>query len=165
MFKLPSNPKLFAWQDIPGLRRGAWKLATLVFTNGCFDLLHPGHVHYLQQAKDLGTTLVVGLNSDQSVRRLKGPDRPVHTEQARAYVLAGLSCVDHIFVFGQDTPYELIQAIRPQILVKGGDWPASSIVGGDIVRGSGGQVHSLPLLPGYSTTKTLNKILEPGEQR
>lgn len=130
-----------------------------VFTNGCFDLLHPGHVDYLQRARNLGTCLIVGLNSDESVRRLKGPTRPVNCQQSRALVLAALACVDYVVVFDEDTPLELISTVLPRVLVKGGDWPLDRIVGRDVVEKAGGSVFSLDLLPGYSTTAVIEKIL------
>ncbi|HOO45235.1 MAG TPA: D-glycero-beta-D-manno-heptose 1-phosphate adenylyltransferase [Deltaproteobacteria bacterium] len=130
----------------------------IVFTNGCFDILHEGHVSYLDQARSLGDVLVVGLNSDESVTRLKGPGRPVNTQGSRAEVLAGLGCVDHICIFDEDTPHELIAQICPQVLVKGGDWKIEDIVGSDIVQSHGGQVYSLPFLSGHSTTAMIKKI-------
>lgn len=132
---------------------------TLVFTNGCFDILHPGHVDYLERARALGSRLAVGLNSDASVRRLKGPARPVNDERSRALVLAGLACVDHVVIFDEDTPWELIRKLRPRILVKGGDWPVERIVGRELVQKRGGQVLSLPVLPGYSTTNIVRRVL------
>jgi rfaE bifunctional protein nucleotidyltransferase chain/domain len=131
----------------------------VVFTNGCFDILHPGHVDYLERARDLGSCLVVGLNSDASVRRLKGPARPVNDQNSRSLVLAGLACVDYVVVFDEDTPYELIKKIRPKVLVKGGDWSVDRIVGSDIVEDGGGKVYSVPLLAGYSTTAVVNRII------
>jgi rfaE bifunctional protein nucleotidyltransferase chain/domain len=131
----------------------------VVFTNGCFDILHPGHVDYLQRARAMGDCLVVGLNSDASVRRLKGPRRPVNDEGSRAMVLAALACVDYVVVFEEDTPYELIGAIVPDVLVKGGDWSVDRIVGRDIVERAGGRVFSIPLLAGYSTTGIVDRIL------
>lgn len=131
----------------------------VVFTNGCFDILHPGHVDYLQRARELGSCLVVGLNSDASVRRLKGPTRPVNDQQSRALVLAALACVDAVVVFDEDTPYELIKKIRPRVLVKGGDWSVDRIVGRDIVEEGGGKVYSIPLLEGYSTTAVVDRII------
>lgn len=133
--------------------------ATVVFTNGCFDILHPGHVDYLERARALGTHLVVGINSDASVRRLKGPTRPINDEHSRSRVLAALGCVDQIVIFDEDTPWELIKKLRPQVLVKGGDWPVEQIVGRELVQERGGQVLSLPLLPGYSTTNIIQRIL------
>lgn len=133
--------------------------ARIVFTNGCFDILHPGHVDLLCRAKSLGNVLVVGVNSDDSVRRLgKGPERPVNPLEHRAFVLAHLECVDHVACFEQDTPLELIRAVEPDVLVKGGDWDVENIVGRDIVQAKGGAVHSLPLLPGHSTTALIQRI-------
>jgi len=130
----------------------------VVFTNGCFDVLHPGHVDLLARAKFLGDILVVGLNSDDSVRRLKGPTRPVNPLAVRAFVLAHLASVDFVVPFDEDTPYELIKELAPHVLVKGGDWPVERIVGRDVVEALGGQALSLPLLPGYSTTSFIEKI-------
>ena len=131
----------------------------LVFTNGCFDILHLGHVRYLQQARTLGAALVVGINSDRSVAELgKGSDRPVNPLQDRAEVLAALSCVDLVVPFEEPTPQRLIEQIAPDVLVKGGDWRAENIVGGDWVVARGGQVVSLPLTPGRSTTRLLERI-------
>lgn len=131
----------------------------LVFTNGCFDLLHRGHVTYLSQARDLGASLVVALNTDASVRRLgKGEDRPINTLEDRAAVIAALNCVDAVTWFDEDTPYELIQLIRPDMLVKGGDWTPDRIVGSKEVLGWGGEVHSIPFQHERSTTETLRRI-------
>lgn len=141
------------------------KKKTIVFTNGCFDILHPGHVDYLNRAKKLGDILVVGLNSDASVRRLKGPTRPVNKEQDRALVLSNLRSVDYVIIFEEDTPYELIKAVEPDFLVKGGDWPVDKIVGADIVCQKGGKVLSLNFLPGYSTTAIIERILRLEEQK
>lgn len=131
----------------------------VVFTNGCFDLLHAGHVDVLTRARALGDLLVVGLNDDASVARLKGPSRPVTPLAQRAYVLAGLACVDFVSAFAEDTPLELIRAVLPDVLVKGGDWPVAAIVGGDVVAARGGKVVSLPLVPGLSTTAVITRIL------
>jgi rfaE bifunctional protein nucleotidyltransferase chain/domain len=131
----------------------------LVFTNGCFDILHPGHLDLLSRARDLGDGLVLGLNSDASVRSLgKSPERPLNPLTERAFVLAGLSCVDFVVPFAQSTPLELIRAIGPEVLVKGGDWDVSRIVGREEVEAAGGAVHSLPLLPGFSTTGLVGRI-------
>jgi len=127
----------------------------IVFTNGCFDILHIGHVRYLAKAKRLGDVLIVGLNSDSSVARIK-PGRPVNAEKARAEVLAALSAVDYVTVFSEPTPYRLIKALKPDILVKGGDWKKEEIVGSDIA----GQTFSLPFTRGASTTGIINKILK-----
>ena len=131
----------------------------LVFTNGCFDVMHRGHVTYLAQARALGAALVVGVNSDASVRRLdKGDDRPLNTQEDRMAVLAALQAVDLVTVFDEDTPLDLILACRPDVLVKGGDWPPDKIVGAREVQGWGGTVHSIPFLHQHSTTALLNKI-------
>jgi rfaE bifunctional protein nucleotidyltransferase chain/domain len=139
-----------------------WRAAgdKVVFTNGCFDLLHFGHLHYLADARDLGDRLVVGLNSAASVRRLKGPTRPINDELTRTHLLAALSMVDAIVVFEGDTPLELIKLVQPEILVKGGDWKPEQIVGADVVLARGGQVLSLPFVEGYSTTNIEQKILK-----
>lgn len=129
----------------------------IVFTNGCFDLLHVGHVRYLQEAKRLGDLLVVGINSDASVRRLKGPTRPVQLEEDRAEILAALGCVDFAVVFAEDTPEKLIHLVKPDILVKGGDWKVEQIVGSDFVLAHGGKVLSLQFVDGKSTTRLIEK--------
>lgn len=129
----------------------------LVFTNGCFDLLHVGHIRYLQEARALGASLVVGLNTDASVRVLKGPQRPVQNENDRAEILAALGCVDLTTLFNEETPEKLIEKIRPDILVKGGDWSVDRIAGGPFVQSYGGKVLSLQLVPGRSTTKLIEK--------
>ncbi|MFZ4632918.1 MAG: D-glycero-beta-D-manno-heptose 1-phosphate adenylyltransferase [Saprospiraceae bacterium] len=141
-----------------------WQLQgeRVVFTNGCFDLLHYGHLHYLADARDLGHRLVVALNSGASVRRLKGPTRPINDETTRAHLMAGLEVVDAVVFFDEDTPYELIQALQPDVLVKGGDWQPEQIVGADLVLARGGDVRSLPFVDGYSTTKIEQKILGAG---
>jgi D-beta-D-heptose 7-phosphate kinase/D-beta-D-heptose 1-phosphate adenosyltransferase len=137
-------------------RRGA----RITFTNGCFDLIHPGHVTYLETARSLGDILVVGLNSDSSVRRLKGPGRPILSQSERATVLAGLRSVDYVVVFEEDTPLALIEAIAPDTLVKGGDWRLEAIVGRELVEAVGGRVVSIPFVEGYSTTGIVQRILK-----
>jgi D-glycero-beta-D-manno-heptose 1-phosphate adenylyltransferase len=132
---------------------------TLVFTNGVFDLLHPGHVRYLQEARRLGDALLVGVNSDRSVRAQgKGADRPVNPEAERAEVLASLACVDAVVVFDEDTPLEIITAVEPNVLVKGADWGPDEIVGADEVRARGGRVERIALAEGYSTTDIIGRI-------
>jgi rfaE bifunctional protein nucleotidyltransferase chain/domain len=132
---------------------------TIVFTNGVFDLLHPGHVRYLQDARRLGDALIVGVNSDGSARTLeKGPDRPLNPDVERAEVLAALACVDATVIFDEPTPYEIVKALQPDILVKGADWAAGTIVGADIVEARGGRVVRIPLAEGYSTTRIIQKI-------
>lgn len=131
---------------------------TVVFTNGCFDLLHPGHVRYLAEARSLGDVLVVALNSDRSVRALKGEGRPILSEQERAEVIAALQAVDYVIVFDEETPRELIVKLLPDVLVKGGDWPLDEIVGRLEVEAAGGKVISLPYVDGSSTTDIINRI-------
>jgi D-beta-D-heptose 7-phosphate kinase/D-beta-D-heptose 1-phosphate adenosyltransferase len=131
---------------------------TIVFTNGVFDLLHPGHVRYLQQARALGGALIVGVNSDASVRAIKGPDRPMTPEGERAEVLEALACVEGAVIFGEETPHAVITAIQPDILVKGADWAEHAIVGRDIVEARGGRVVRMPIEKGYSTTGILERI-------
>ena len=130
----------------------------VVFTNGCFDLLHYGHIHYLAEARALGNRLIIGLNSAASVSRLKGTHRPINDEKTRLFQLAAMEFVDGIVVFEEDTPYNLIQFLQPDILVKGGDWKPEQIVGADIVLKKGGMVKSLAFIKGYSTTKIEQKI-------
>ena len=132
---------------------------TVVFTNGCFDLLHPGHVDLLRRARALGDRLIVGINSDRSVRALKGPRRPVQSEQERVAVLSALRYIDQVIVFDEPTPARLIEEIQPDVLVKGGDWPVDQIVGARSVLRRGGRVESLPLLPGHSTSVLLDRLM------
>ena len=132
----------------------------IVFTNGCFDILHKGHVTYLSEAKKLGDLLIVGLNSDASVKRLKGNERPINNEDDRKFVLSQLKSVDFVEIFNEDTPLSLIMKIMPKILVKGGDWKIDQIVGGKEVIENGGDVFSLNFVDGYSTTSIINKIQE-----
>ena len=138
------------------IQRSAGK--KIVFTNGCFDILHPGHVAYLEDARACGDLLVVGLNSDSSVRRIKGPQRPINPQEDRAIMLAGLASVDYVTFFEDDTPLELIKAVRPHVLVKGGDWTIENIVGADFVMSYGGEVYSLAFREGYSTTALIKRI-------
>jgi rfaE bifunctional protein nucleotidyltransferase chain/domain len=130
----------------------------IVFTNGVFDVLHPGHLRYLQRARALGDALVVGVNADASVRRNKGPARPINPEHERAEVLAALDCVDAVVVFGEDTPAEIVALVQPDILVKGADWPADQIVGRDTVEARGGRVVLAEVEAGFSTTAIIEKI-------
>lgn len=129
----------------------------LVFTNGCFDLLHVGHIRYLQEAKACGDLLFVGLNTDESVKKLKGPNRPIQNESDRAEIMAALGCVDFVCLFSEETPEQLIHQVRPQVLVKGGDWKIDQIVGSDFVIKNGGEVKSLQFVDGRSTTKIIEK--------
>ncbi|MBQ4132864.1 MAG: D-glycero-beta-D-manno-heptose 1-phosphate adenylyltransferase [Desulfovibrionaceae bacterium] len=154
------HPKIKNWQEAAELVKG-WQEAGLkvVFTNGCFDILHAGHVDLLARARAEGDRLLLGLNSDASVRRLgKSPERPVNPQEQRAYVLAHLESVDAVTVFEQDTPLELIEAVQPDVLVKGGDWPVDKIVGAETVKKRGGIALSLPLLENYSTTAIVEKL-------
>ena len=130
----------------------------IVFTNGCFDVLHRGHVEYLQKSRDCGDILIVGMNSDSSVTKLKGPQRPLVGEEDRAFILSQLVSVDAVVVFSEETPYELIKQIKPDVLIKGGDYQIHEVVGRDIVEGNGGKVVLIPLVTGRSTTNIIEKI-------
>jgi D-beta-D-heptose 7-phosphate kinase/D-beta-D-heptose 1-phosphate adenosyltransferase len=154
----PVDPleKILSWDAAARWRSGA--SGRVVFTNGVFDLLHPGHIDVLLGARRRGDALVVGVNADSSVKRLKGPDRPVRSEAERCYVLAALEMVDAVVLFEQDTPFELITALRPDVLVKGGDYTEASIVGAREVRAWGGDVVVIPLTPGHSTTSTIERL-------
>ena len=134
---------------------------TVVFTNGVFDLLHPGHVRYLRQARELGDVLLVGINSDRSVRINKGPGRPITPEAERAEILEALASVDGVVVFDEETPHDLIAALQPDVLVKGADWAEDAIVGRDIVEARGGRVVRVPIEPDHSTTRIVEKIRRP----
>ncbi|HZR26069.1 MAG TPA: D-glycero-beta-D-manno-heptose 1-phosphate adenylyltransferase [Vicinamibacterales bacterium] len=130
----------------------------IVFTNGVFDILHPGHVRYLQDARKLGDRLIVGINSDRSVRQIKGASRPINPESERAEVLRALQCVDDVIVFDEPTPHELIVRVQPDVLVKGADWAADEIVGRDVVEAKGGRVVRIAIAEGYSTTAIIEKV-------
>ena len=130
----------------------------VVFTNGCFDLLHAGHVKLLERAKQLGDVLIVGLNSDQSVRALKGAGRPLVTQRDRALLLAALENVDYVTIFNEDTPLRVVARLRPHVLIKGADWPATTIVGREIIHASGGRVLRFPLVKGHSTSRLIRRI-------
>ena len=153
--------KIQTWEQARRTVEG-WKKQGLrvVFTNGCFDLLHYGHIHYLAEAREQGGRLVIGLNSDASVRRLKGSNRPINDEPTRKLLLAALECVDLVATFEQDTPLELISLLRPDVLVKGGDYKPEDIVGADVVLNHGGEVKALPYIEGHSTTAIEAKIRE-----
>ncbi|MEE8319163.1 MAG: D-glycero-beta-D-manno-heptose 1-phosphate adenylyltransferase [bacterium] len=131
---------------------------TVVFTNGCFDLIHPGHTSYLRQARELGDLLVVGINTDESVTSLKGPGRPILNQAERVEILLSLRWVDAVVPFSEPTPIDLIKAVNPHILVKGGDWPVEKIVGSEFVEASGGRIFSLPFVPGVSTSGIIQRI-------
>ena len=136
---------------------------TIVFTNGVFDLLHPGHLRYLQYARSLGDALIVGVNSDRSVARNKGPGRPINPEAERAEVLAALACVDAVAVFDEETPFDIISALQPDVLVKGADWAEDAIVGRDVVEARGGKVVRVGVEEGYSTSSIVAKIRSVGQ--
>ncbi|MCP4579862.1 MAG: D-glycero-beta-D-manno-heptose 1-phosphate adenylyltransferase [Deltaproteobacteria bacterium] len=131
----------------------------IVFTNGCFDILHPGHARYLSSARDLGDYLIVALNSDRSVRSIKGTKRPIFPEKMRAELLAALECVDSVLIFDEENPLRVIKSLLPHILVKGGDWQKNQIIGADVVKATGGQVRRIPFVTGYSTTSIIDKIV------
>ena len=146
------------WKKLKSEVETARKGRKVVFTNGCFDILHVGHVRYLQEARAQGDLLVVGLNSDASVRELKGPERPLQSEDDRAEIMAGLGCVDFATVFTEQDPFNLIDLIRPDVLVKGGDWTVDKIIGGPLVQSYGGTVKSLNFSEGKSTTNIVEKM-------
>jgi rfaE bifunctional protein nucleotidyltransferase chain/domain len=135
---------------------------TIVFTNGVFDVLHPGHVRYLADARRQGDALIVGVNSDRSVRAIKGSARPIFPEDERAELLSALACVDAVCIFDEDTPHDIIARLQPDVLVKGADWAANEIVGRDIVEARGGRVVRIPVAPGYSTTSIVKRIRTGG---
>lgn len=137
----------------------------VVFTNGCFDLLHVGHIRYLEKARTLGDVLIVGLNTDRSVQTIKGPHRPILPEEERAEVLSGLWCVDYVTLFDEPTPLELITSLQPDVLVKGGDWAKETTVGREVVEESGGEVVILPFVEGSSSSNIIETILERYEKR
>src|SRR5204863_9765180 len=139
----------------------ASRMEKVVFTNGCFDILHPGHIDLLTRARRLGTKLVVGINSDRSVRAIKGEGRPLQSQEARKEVLSGLSIVDEVLIFDELTPENLIKEVKPDVLVKGGDWKENEIIGADFVKANGGEVHSLPLKDGFSTSNIVAGVSSP----
>lgn len=151
--KILDGDQLTAWLET--CRKNNKKI---VFSNGCFDILHRGHVEYLAKAAAFGDVMIIGLNSDASVKRLKGPSRPINDENARAFVLAGLEFVNAVVLFDEDTPYNLIKTIQPDVLVKGSDYKPENIVGYDIVTAKGGKVETIDLVEGYSTTEIINKM-------
>ncbi|MCP4449834.1 MAG: D-glycero-beta-D-manno-heptose 1-phosphate adenylyltransferase, partial [Planctomycetes bacterium] len=158
-----STPKVCSLDDL--LTPLAWHRSqgqTIVFTNGCFDILHPGHVAYLQFCKSKGDIVVVGLNSDRSVRTIKGPERPINSQDDRAAVLAGLAAVDYVTIFDEPDPLNLIKAIQPDILVKGNDWKDKGVVGREEVEAHGGRVLLAPMVEGRSSTAVINKMKSKG---
>lgn len=154
------SPKIVTVEEFLSLKQSFPAGKRTVFTNGCFDILHAGHVDLLTRAAAHGDIVILGLNSDVSVRSIKGQKRPVNSEIHRAFVLAGLAVIDYVILFDEDTPYNLISAVKPDTLIKGGDWSIDNIVGRDVVEDNGGRVLSLPLLPGYSTTGLIKRIHE-----
>lgn len=164
-FKKSFASKIFSSLESLGNQVGEWRRQgeSIVFTNGCFDILHLGHITYLEEASTLGGKLIVAINGDDSVRRLKGKNRPLQDEKARLSLVAALESVDGVVIFSEDTPLQVIQAIRPDVLVKGGDYSPEQIVGSDVVLSYGGRVLSLSLLKGYSTTNLENKVKNHGQ--
>ena len=156
-----TDRKILGWDEARGVAVDLGRSGQrIVFTNGCFDLIHLGHLRYLTAARNLGDFLMVGLNSDRSVKTIKGPKRPINPQEQRVEVLAGLEVVDGVVIFDEPDPYNLIDLIQPDILVKGGDWPVEQIIGRDIVTKKGGQVLNIPLTEGVSTTGIIKRILE-----
>ena len=151
--------KIFDWEQLKSQLAG-WQSSgkKIVFTNGCFDLLHLGHIDYLSKAKDQGNILIIGVNTDDSVSRIKGKSRPITDEKSRSTILASLGFIDAVVLFDEDTPYELIKLVQPDVLVKGSDYKAEDIVGYDIVKAKGGEIVTIDFLEGYSTTSIENKI-------
>ena len=155
----PLRSKIKSLKEFLIIKNSILKNKQLVFTNGCFDILHRGHIEYLQEAKTFGDILVIGLNSDSSVKKLKGEKRPINKEMDRAICLAALETVDYVIIFNEKTPYNLIKNIRPHVLIKGGDWREEEIVGYDIVKNYGGKVITSNFLSNYSTTKIIQRIV------
>lgn len=161
-----------AQKKILGLKALQKKIALLkkqgkkiIFTNGCFDLVHYGHVDYLEKAKKGNRVLIVGLNSDKSVRRIKGPKRPIVPQMARAHVMAAFSCVDFVTIFNEDTPYNLIKALKPDVLIKGADWKGKKVAGADVVTQRGGKVEFIKYISGFSTTNIIERILSASAKK
>lgn len=155
---LKSEVKIKSIESLLKILKNRSRTNKVVFTNGCFDILHIGHIRYLKKAKALGGLLVIGLNSDSSVRTIKGITRPINNQRDRAEVLSALSFVDYIVIFSEATPEKIIKKIRPDVLVKGGDWKIKDIVGGSFVKKAGGRVVSIPFVKGYSTTGLIKKM-------
>ncbi|MBI5047627.1 MAG: D-glycero-beta-D-manno-heptose 1-phosphate adenylyltransferase [Deltaproteobacteria bacterium] len=158
---MTARKKIISLKKLKSLLSGTSRNGKIiVFTNGCFDIIHAGHVRYLNKAKSLGNILVVGLNSDSSVKKIKGEKRPIVSQRERAEVLSGLEAVDYVVLFNEPTPIKLIKAILPDILVKGADWASHEIVGADVVKAAGGKTARVKLVKGRSTTNIIQKILE-----
>lgn len=154
-----SKSKIVSWASLKKhVARLRKQKKSIGFTNGCFDILHAGHVSYLERAKKKGRVLIVGLNSDRSISRIKGPQRPIVAQKQRAELLAALSCVDYVAVFNEETPLNLIKAVKPDVLIKGADWKNKEVVGADVIRPYGGRVELITYLPNFSTTKIIEKI-------
>jgi len=161
MSRQADRPRLMTTSDAAALAERIRRTGgAVVFTNGVFDLLHPGHVRYLRDARALGSALIVAINSDRSVRAIKGPDRPINPQHERAELLLGLASVDGVVIFDEQTPDAIIRAIEPDVLVKGADWGADAIVGRDVVEARGGKVVRMTLSPGYSTTHLISRVRE-----
>lgn len=162
----PAQSKIYSLTDLAD-KRAKWKKKgeSVVFTNGCFDILHAGHIQYLEEAAKLGDRLIIAVNSDESVSRLKGPTRPINVLQSRMYLLASLRCVDGVFPFNEETPLESIMTLQPDVLVKGGDYSPDTIVGAREVESWGGHVKVIPFVEGFSTTKLESRILELYKQK
>ncbi len=157
---MPSEDKIISVEKFLELRSKELKNKQVVFTNGCFDIVHLGHIDYLEKAREKGDLLVLGLNTDQSIQRIKGKNRPIVNEESRARLMAALQFVDYVILFDEDTPLNLIKSILPDILVKGNDYQTSNIVGADIVLSNGGKVETIQLVAGYSTSSIIEKIKE-----
>jgi rfaE bifunctional protein nucleotidyltransferase chain/domain len=149
-------------RELPDAKKKVERLRSknkkIVFTNGCFDILHIGHARYLYAAREMGDFLIVAMNSDRSVKAIKGPDRPIMNQSERSEMLASLECVDMVVIFDEDNPMEVIRYLMPDILVKGGDWKEEDIIGADVVRAAGGQIRSIPYTNGYSTSGIIKRI-------
>jgi len=149
-------------RELPDAKKNVERLRSknkkIVFTNGCFDILHIGHARYLYAAREMGDFLIVAMNSDSSVKAIKGPDRPIMNQSERSEMLASLECVDMVVIFDEDNPMEVIRYLMPDILVKGGDWKEEDIIGADVVRAAGGQIRSIPYINGYSTSGIIKRI-------
>ena len=157
---MDNTPKIVPCNQIASRLEAIRPGKTVVFTNGCFDILHQGHVDYLQKARALGDLLCVGLNSDASVKSIKGDKRPIVPENERAFVLAGLACVDFVILFAEPDPYTLIKLVKPDILIKGADWSKDKVIGADFVESYGGRVALMPLVEGRSSTNIIQTVLE-----
>jgi D-glycero-beta-D-manno-heptose 1-phosphate adenylyltransferase len=155
---MKTSEKIFSRENLSPLLKEWRKKGKVVFTNGCFDILHLGHVDYLEKARALGDKLIVGLNTDSSVKKIKGPNRPVNDDYCRARVMASLEFVDAVILFEEETPFDLIDYLKPDILVKGDDYTIEKIIGSDIVLKNGGSVRTVPLVKGYSTSNIISKI-------